>query len=821
MKLWTELGTTAVLLARFIALAAADPVQITVHPDQAIQPANHCLNGICIEDVNHEIYGGLYSQMIFGESFQEPGSGSVVDGFHAFGGDWSLQDQQLTIAGEDGPKLISEHALFANGTVGVELKFANKTGENAGLIVRVNRPGNGADAFAGYEISLDPARQIVRLGRHRQDYQLLAEAPCDVPVDQWISLQAKLDHETIEISVNGKSILHRSDSGGLMRAGAIGLRAWHCQANYRNLWAQPADGAKEPIVFAASKSPGQVSGMWQPIVSGSAAGSFTLQADHPFTGVQSQHLSFDGGNGEVGVANQGLNHWGLCFVQGKPYEGHAWVRAANAVTLTVALESSDGTRVYAGKALSAAAGDWQRVDFALTPDRDDHAGRLTLKMKQPGAIDVGYVFLQPGEWGRFKGLPVRKDVVDGIINQGVNVMRYGGSMVNSQSYRWKNMIGPRDRRVPYNGTWYPYSSNGWGVVDFLNLCEATSITGVPDLNVNESQQDMADFIEYVNGPTDSTWGQKRAADGHPEPYHLRYLEVGNEEKVDAVYAGKFAAIAEAIWAKDPDIILVVGDFGYTKPITDPDHITGADGGIRNLNGQRQILDLARQHNREVWFDIHIWSEQLRPSNNLVVAPTYMDALDKIANGAKHRVLTFELNANSHGLMRGLANAMSINTLVRDNRMPIITSANGLQPDGENDNGWDQGLLFLNPLQVWLQSAGYVMQMQSKNELPMLVKCDTDSAALDVTATRSEDEKTVVVQIVNLKEAQSVQLDLGSFVPSKTTAHITELAGPLDAVNTPEKPTHIIPTETDWTMERSGGKIQRDLPAHSFTILRFE
>jgi alpha-L-arabinofuranosidase len=162
--------------------------------------------------------------------------------------------------------------------------------------------------------------------------------------------------------------------------------------------------------------------------------------------------------------------------------------------------------------------------------------------------------------------------------------------------------------------------------------------------------------------------------------------------------------------------------------------------------------------------------------------------------------------------------------VRDDRMPIITSANGLQPDGQNDNGWDQGLLFLNPSQVWLQSAGYVTKMQAKNELPLLIKCDVEPADpthLDVTATRSEDGKTLVLQVVNLKDAQAVQLDLGGFVPAKSTAHVTELAGPPDAVNTVDKPANIVPKEGDWVIERSGGKILRELPAHSFTILRFE
>jgi hypothetical protein len=814
-------SAAAVLAVCFTSLAAADPIQISVHPDQVIQPPNTCLKGICIEDVNHEIYGGIYSQMIFGESFAEPAIGSMVEGFRAFGGQWNLADGVISIAGADGPKLISDHTAISDGTIGVELKFDNNTGENAGLIVGVSKPGDGADAFVGYEISLDPGRKILRLARHRQNYQLLRDVPCDVQVGQWISLKVHLERGSIAIDVEGKTLL-KIDTPDADHPGTVGLRAWNSLVSFRNLSIQPPGAAAESLAFFPAKSTGAVSGMWQPVIRGNASGKFSLEREHPFAGSQSQVISFEAGDGEVGIENRGLNRWGMNFVAGQNYQGYLWVKAAKAVTLTAALESGDGSNVYARQSLNIPAGDWQRLDLALKPNADDHAGRFAIELEQPGSVSIGHVFLQPGEWGRFKGLPVRRDVVQGIIDQGVAVMRYGGSMVNSSEYRWKKMIGPRDRRPPYNGTWYPYSSNGWGVIDFLNLCEAANIVGVPDLNANESPGDMADFIEYVNGPPDSAWGRKRASDGHPEPYQLRYLEIGNEEKVDSAYAAKFAAIAEAIWAKDPQIVLIVGDFSYHKPITDPDHISGADGGISNLAGQREILDLARKHNREVWFDIHIWSEQLSPSDGLVAAPSYIDALDKLANGAKHRVLCFELNANSHGLRRGLANAMTINTLMRDNRMPIITSANGLQPDGQNDNGWNQGLLFLNPWQVWLQPPGYVTQMQAHHAKPTLIRCDANAHShLDVTAAMSNDGKTLVLQVVNLGGAESASIDLGGFVPVKATAHIAELSGSPDEANTAENPRKIVPVESDWPMHLDGGKAQREFPAHSFTIIRFE
>jgi hypothetical protein len=145
---------------------------------------------------------------------------------------------------------------------------------------------------------------------------------------------------------------------------------------------------------------------------------------------------------------------------------------------------------------------------------------------------------------------------------------------------------------------------------------------------------------------DSEWGGKRVADGHPAPYHLKYLELGNEERVDDSYFEKFKAVAEVIWAKDPAIILIVGDFAYHKVITDPFNFTGADSGITALTGQQKILQLAKQHDREVWFDVHVGTDGPRPDSSLQSMFSYIDAMDKIAAGAKHKVLVFELNATT-------------------------------------------------------------------------------------------------------------------------------------------------------------------------------
>src|SRR5205814_2116875 len=113
------------------------------------------LTGACIEDVNHEIYGGIYSQMIFGENFQEPPHTAPLRGFVSPDGEWRVQDGEAQGDAGPGPKLVSSVEPFTTGEAGVEVYLAGGAGGNAGLIVRVGRAGAGADNFDGYEVSID------------------------------------------------------------------------------------------------------------------------------------------------------------------------------------------------------------------------------------------------------------------------------------------------------------------------------------------------------------------------------------------------------------------------------------------------------------------------------------------------------------------------------------------------------------------------------------------------------------------------------------------------------------------------------------------
>ena len=576
-----------------------------------------------------------------------------------------------------------------------------------------------------------------------------------------------------------------------------------------------------PEPLRGSNGLGAVSGMWDLISTGSARGLCSIETTNPFVGTQSQRITFISGAREFGIANKSLKRWGMSFMPGQPYEGHLEVRADAPADIWVALESADGSKVYAQRGLSVTSNNWECLSFTLTPSASDTNGRFSIKLSQPGSVVVGYAFLQPGPWGCFQGLPVRKDVAAALVNQGITVLRYGGSMVNASGYRWSNMTGPRDRRPPYAGTWYPYSSDGWAIPDFLNFCEAAGFLAVPDLNINETLENITNFIQYVNGPANSVGGAQRVADGHRAPYRLKYVELGNEERVDENYFAKFRPLAQAIWAADSNLTLVVGDFAYSQIITDPFNFSGADSGITTLAAQRQILRLAKQNNRAVWFDVHVNTDGPAPGSSLAGMFSYDRALGQIADGANYKVVVFELNAGNHSQRRALANALAINAAERDGRLPIVTSANCLQPDGQNDNGWDQGLLFLNPSQVWPQPPGYAAQMISRNYEPLLVesKVEGSSNSLHAIATRSQDGKTLVLSVVNLAETiVPSAITLRGYSVTRAVANVQQLAGPLDALNTAKEPNRIQAISAPQ-IRCQNGKLNYDFQPHSFTIIK--
>ena len=222
--------------------------------------------------------------------------------------------------------------------------FADRKGVNAGLIVRVDKPGVGADRFIGYEVSLNAGRQRLLLARHRNNFEPIKDVPCEVPVGRWIPLEVRLSGSVIEIFVDGKSVLRHDDGEQALPAGSRRTARLAARGELSQPVGEDRRGSRAHRVQTGGRRCRKSAACGGPFAGAPPRASFALSSERPFAGTQSQRVTFGSGEGEWGVENQGLNRWGMNFVEGRAYEGYVWVRADKPATLFASLESRDGTR---------------------------------------------------------------------------------------------------------------------------------------------------------------------------------------------------------------------------------------------------------------------------------------------------------------------------------------------------------------------------------------------------------------------------------------------------------------------------------------------
>lgn len=575
---------------------------------------------------------------------------------------------------------------------------------------------------------------------------------------------------------------------------------------YGGLGAQRVFGEsfEEPPAGAAG-----VSGMWEPVRAGSAQAEFRWEADRPFNGTHSQRVTFNSGSGAVGVANSGLNRWGIAIRRGEALAGHLYARSDAPAPIVAALQSADGARVYATARLPAPGPDWSKREFTLRPSVTDRHARLALYISRPGSVCLDQVYLAGTGGALFRGGPFRADVGEALVREHLTFLRYGGSMVNAPQYRWNKMVGDPDRRSPYRGTWYPYSSNRFGIEEFLRFCELAHFGAAFAINIDETAEDANDMVEYLNGPLKSRWGRVRARNGHPKPYNVRWIEIGNEEAINgdaawyARYLERFKALERAIHGADPKIGLVIA--AWWRP-EDP--------------WCRRIAEGLR--NRAALWDVHVGGDDLNDGEAVDRTLTRMQQLfHEWIPGSALKACIFEENGGRHDFQRALGHAHMLNVTQRHGDFVLMDCpANCLQPLGQNDNGWDQGQVFFTPDRVWGMPPYWAQQMASLNHLPNRVESEITGPAkgLDVTATRSDDGDTVVVSVVNSStHACRSAIRLEGMVRSAHRADAWTLASEdVRAVNTADEPERI-----RWhRSELSAAPAEFTFAPYSYAILRF-
>ncbi|WP_197027620.1 family 16 glycoside hydrolase [Prevotella sp. 10(H)] len=764
---------------------------------------NPLLYGSGMEDVNHEVYGGFYDQRLYGESFEEGAPVLKFDDFTMYDAQWKVTGETAYVYSTPLGKLIYDKAELSKGWVEMEIRFDNIHGTSAGFILHADEVGEGFDNFNGYEFSLSTSGRGFTFGKHMKDWKQLGSAAVNIQPTEWNKLRVNFNGAKFMVYLNEQLIFAYEDTRQPLLKGKVGLRATHTDVGFRNLKINDGLKTNEPNFSYTSEY--NVSAMWRPLYSPDAEYSFALDSD-AYNGLLSQTIE-NKGKGKVGVSNKGLNHWGISVRKGQRFQGRIYLKGS-AKSVFVALQNENGTHEYARMQIKGIGKEWQKHDFKLTSAQTDPNVRFAIYIEGAGKVWIDQAVLTGTGKDQFKGLPLRNDIGQAFINQGLTFLRYGGSMINSPEYRFKKMLGDPDKRPQYRGNWYQFTTNGFGIVEFMQYAEAAGFIPSFAVNIEETPEDMADMIEYFNGPVTSQWGRKRAQDGHPKPYGLKYIQIGNEELLFADdregyrhYIERFNLLYDAMTKKDPDLIFI--NSAWWRPESK-----------ENMEMVFRALD-----GKAAYWDYHPWVDDFGSASRVERELKKMKEMFLSWNpDTNMKCAIFEENGNSHNIRRTLGHIITQNAVRRMGDF-VLTScpANALEPYKQNDNGWNQGQIFFTPSQVWGMPPYYAQQMASRYHQPLLVSSfvGNNDGNLDVTATRSEDGNQVVLHLANTGDKPlPVNLKLKGFENIAIAKAIT-LSGSLTDVNTPEEPEKITPIEEELTYSQSSVYVVKP---YSYTIL---
>ena len=319
------------------------------------------------------------------------------------------------------------------------------------------------------------------------------------------------------------------------------------------------------------------------------AGTMALDESQPVPDTTlTRSLRLDAQQAGAGVKNDGF--WGVPVKPNTTYQISFWAKAESGFKgeLRAGIESNVGKMTFASTRSGALSTTWKKYSGTLKTGNiaPSQSNSLAIRASAPGTVWLTMVSLFPPTYkNRANGN--RVDLMEKMAAMHPKFLRFpGGNYLDPGHYEWKKTIGPLEKREVGPGAWGYKSSNGLGILEFAEWCEDLGMEPVlgvsdgrpwlpDDGDVGPLVQDALDEIEYLAGDTTTKWGALRAQHGHPAPFPVRFVEIGNEDFFDkaGVYDARFARFYDAIKAKHPDIQIIAtrGDVkGRTPDIID-DH----------------------------------------------------------------------------------------------------------------------------------------------------------------------------------------------------------------------------------------------------------
>jgi alpha-L-arabinofuranosidase len=550
---------------------------------------------------------------------------------------------------------------------------------------------------------------------------------------------------------------------------------------------------------------------WYLLENGNAAGSMSIDdqtgpSDALKSSLKIEVTKADPQN-QAGVLNVG--YWGMPVRPDTVYKGSFYAKAASGDLgpVTVSLMSDTTGKALATSTVSGLTSDWKQYQFTLKTGavQASAVNHLALSVGHAGTLWLSLVSLFPPTYkNRVNGN--RADLMEKLAAMHPAFLRFpGGNYLEGdhipERFEWKKTIGPLVDRPTHPSPWRYHSSDGLGLLEFLEWCEDLNMQPVlavyggysmmqehvkPGPDLEPYVQDALDEIEYVTGGADTKWGAQRSKDGHPTAFKLSYVEIGNEDMFDrsGSYEGRYAQFYKAIKAKYPSLQLIATmPLKEMKPDVQDDHYY-----VRATQNFKDASHYDKTDRSGPKIFVGEWAtREGSPTPNMGAA------------------------LGDAAWMTGLERNSDI--IVMAAYAPLLVNVN---PGGMQ---WETDLIGYDTMKSYGSPAYFAQVMFGSHigDHTVASKLENAGPKLFYSATTDAAKKLLYLKLVNGSTAQqTVQINLGGSKVSSTAKLTTLSAHNTQATNSIDNPRNIVPVES--TLPSVSANFSHNLPGLSIEVI---
>ena len=542
---------------------------------------------------------------------------------------------------------------------------------------------------------------------------------------------------------------------------------------------------------------------------------------------------------KFGLENEGFR--GMGIKKGMKYHFSLLARIQTGPSMKIRLELIGGEGAVIGSAeVVPGPGDWKRYQVDFTSVEGDPKAKMVLWFEGVGALDLDMISLFPDDTWKNRQGGLRSDLVQLLADLKPGFLRFpGGCIVEGYElatrYQWKKTVGKLEERKTMINRWNTefkhrptpdyYQSFGMGFFEYFQLaedlgaeplpilscgmaCQFNSAEVVPMDQLEPYIQDALDLIEFANGPVESQWGKVRANMGHPAPFNLKMLGVGNEQW-GAQYIERYQAFVRKIKEKYPQMTLVTG----TGPSPDGKFFDFAAGELKRLHAE--IVD-EHYYAPSEWFLKNATRYDHYDRNGYKIFAGEYAAQSKSTVNPENKN-TWKCALAEAAFMTGLERNADVVSLC--SYAPLFAHVDAWQ--------WTPDLIWFDNLKSFGTANYYVQKLYSNNKgsqvLPMLWNREPLTGQDGLYGSAAMDQRTdeIILKLINAsnKEVkQSIRLDVRKQVSPKATLSVLK-SNSTEDVNSLEQPKLVAPVEQVFTVQ--GKMIKAVLAPNSFSVYRIK